>query len=87
MKTTELQLKSGKSKTEEPQTKAKANKRLKFVLILFMLSWISFLPSCAVAFRTPEPTIIGEKHSHRLFHRNHYRRSHIEYHNENDHHR
>lgn len=87
MKTTEILLQADKSNTRETQKKSKAGKGLKYLLVLFILSWISFLPSCAVAVRTPEPTITIESHNHRMFHRNHYRRSHIEHRDQDDRHR
>jgi len=87
MKTTEIFLTTEKSNAGETLKKAKTGKGLKYLLILFMLSWVCFLPSCAVAVRTPEPAIAVENHNHRLFSRNHYRRSHIEYHDRDDHQR
>jgi len=87
MKTIEILLHTDKSITGETQKKSKAGKGLKYLLILFMLSWIAILPSCAVAVRTPEPAITIESHQHRLFRGNHYRHSHIEYRNEDDHRR
>ncbi|MDO9255348.1 MAG: hypothetical protein Q7U54_07550 [Bacteroidales bacterium] len=85
MKTTEILHQAEKSDAAATRKNSKSSKGLKYLLYFFMISWISFLPACAVAIRTPEPSITVESHRHRVFHRNHYRRSHIEY-RENDHH-
>lgn len=87
MKTTKIFLQAKNSNSEETLKRSTTGKGLKYFLILFMLSWIAFLPSCAVAVRTPEPAISVETRHHRLFHRNHYRQSHIEYRYQDDHHR
>lgn len=87
MKTTEILLQAEKSNTVKTQNQSTIRKGLKYLLVIFMLSWVCFLPSCAVELRTPQPGITVESHNHRRFHRNHYRRSHIEYHDQDDHHR
>lgn len=61
----------------------KANRTLKaakFVLIAFVLSFISGLSSCAVEVRTPRPGVIIESHDRgqHNHHTNHWRRSHID---------
>ena len=87
MKTSEILLQAKKSNNEETHKNAKAGKGLKYLLILFMLSWIAILPSCVATVRTPEPSVTIETHHHRMFHRNHYHESHIEYRDQDDHHR
>jgi len=87
MKTTETLLQAEKNNAGEIQKETKALKGLKYLLILFMLSWIAILPSCVATVRTPEPSVTIETHHHRMFHRNHYHESHIEYRDQDDHHR
>ncbi len=66
MKTTKNLLQVNKSKTEESKQNAKASKGLTFLLFLFMLSCISFLPSCAVELRNPQPGVsIENNHGYR----------------------
>lgn len=79
MKTTEILLQAEKSYTGETQKNAKASKGLKYLLFLFMLSGISFLPSCAVELRTPQPSITVESHNHWPHHQRNHRHSHEEY--------
>ena len=85
MKTTEIILQAEKSNSGETQKKSKTGKALKYLLFLFMLSWICFLPSCAVAVRTPEPTITIESQHHGFWHRSYHH--HNEYRDQDDHHR
>jgi len=82
MKTTKNLLQVNKSKTGESKQNAKASKGLRYLLFLFMLSWISFLPSCAVELRTPQPGISIESHGGSR-HQRSYRHSRGE-HSDND---
>jgi len=84
MKTSKKLLHTDEITIEETQKEVKARKGLKYLLILFMLSWIAVLPSCAVAVRTPEPTITIESHQHRVYRGNHYRHSHNEFRDRDD---
>jgi hypothetical protein len=87
MKTTKNSLYTDESTIEVTQKEVKARKGLKYLLILFIISWIAVLPSCAVAVRTPEPAITIESHQHRLYRGNHYHHSHNEYRDRDDHRR
>jgi len=92
MKTTEILLQADKSNTGVPKQNAKANKGLKYLLFLFMLSCISFLPSCAVEMRTPQPGISIESHNegsrhHRGFRHSRWENRDNDNHNDNDRHR
>ena len=64
MKTTEILIKvnDGSARETNKNKKVVAGKGLKYLLLLFMLSCISFLPSCAVELRTPQPGISVESH-------------------------
>ena len=86
MKTTEILQRADKSNMGETKKKAKKGKGLKYLLFLFMLSWISFLPSCAVEVRTPHPGIAVESHHHGIWH-HHGNHEHYEYSDQDDHHR
>jgi hypothetical protein len=80
MKTSEILLQAKKSNNEETHKNAKAGKGLKYLLILFILSWISFLPSCAVEMRTPQPGVSIESHHGYRHHRGnrHSRNEHVD---------
>jgi len=80
MKTSEILHHVGKSNIEETPQIAKTSQGLKYLLFLFLLSSISFLPSCAVELRTPQPGVsIENNHRHR-HHRNyrHSRNQHVD---------
>jgi hypothetical protein len=80
MKTTEIRLQADISNTGETQKNTKTSKGLKYLLFLFMLSSISFLPSCAVELRTPQPGVSIENHHRHRHHRiyRHSRNEHVD---------
>ncbi|MEI6059140.1 MAG: hypothetical protein WCR72_00455 [Bacteroidota bacterium] len=80
MKTTEILLKVDDGSSRETNIKVVAGKGLKYLLFLFMLSSLSFLPSCAVELRTPQPGVSIENHNgyhHHLGNR-HSRNEHVD---------
>jgi hypothetical protein len=80
MKTSE----TGKSNAGEPKQIAKASKGLTYLLFVFILSCISFLPSCAVELRSPQPGVsIENNHGYR--HQRGYRHSRGEHRDNDDH--
>jgi hypothetical protein len=84
MKTSKIILLANKNNIEAPQKKAKAGNGFNYLLFFFMLSWVAFLPSCAVEVRTPQPEITIESHQHRFRHHHEYRRSHEEHRDRDD---
>ena len=63
MKTLKNLLLAEKCGMRAPKT-SRAGKVVRFMLVIFMLSWISVLTSCAVEMRTPSPGISVETHNH-----------------------
>jgi hypothetical protein len=87
MKTTEIALQTKTITNAGTNNITRGTKGLKYLFFLFLVSVISFLPACAVAVRTPEPNIVVETHHHRVFRGKHYRQTHMEYRNNDRHHR
>jgi len=54
MKTTNVSLQVDKSNHEEIPKKAWIGRLLKYMVIVFMLSWPTLLSSCAVGYETPD---------------------------------
>jgi hypothetical protein len=63
MKTSKILLLPLKKGNEEIQGKVKAVKLLKLIIVVFILSWITILPSCSVLVRTPGVNIQSERSS------------------------
>lgn len=62
MKTSKIILPDVKCKQNEIPQKVRGSKTLKFLLMAFILSWVSFLPSCMLEMRTPRPGVSVESH-------------------------
>jgi len=71
MKTLEIILQADKINSEKTQKLLNAGRILKFTLVIIMLSWITILPSCVVAVRTPRNDTNGVIIEHRV-HRGHH---------------
>ena len=59
MKTLEILHQTENRKNEETPKKTVAGIAAKFLFFIFVLSWITILPSCAVAVRTPHTVSTG----------------------------
>jgi hypothetical protein len=93
MKTLEIHIESDKRNSEEMPKRMRTGRVLKSILIIFMLSWVTILSSCAVAVRTPRyhdrsDVVIGDNdHDNRYNRRErHHRRDRLDRNNRHNRH-
>jgi hypothetical protein len=73
MKVSGIILQTDKIKNEETQKLLNVGGILKLTLVIIMLSWITILPSCVVAVRTPRYDTNGVIIERRVHPRHHFR--------------
>lgn len=86
MKITEILLHTANINMGETQKNVKSAKGIKYLLFFLILSCISFLPSCAVELRSPQPDVSIESHNHGSRHQRNHRHSRDEHRDNDDRH-
>ena len=83
MKTLRILTQGDAGNHEVPPCSVNANTIIKFLLVVFILSGLAFLPSCAVEMRSPQYGSGAEYHQHHSRHTHGDRHNHDNYQDHN----